>query len=65
MDLRLFKVRSLSASTALMFLSGFGVYRALLLLPLYYQQVRGQSALYAGLLLAPQGLVLDAIGIQR
>jgi MFS family permease len=27
-----------------------------LLLPLYYQQVRGESALRAGLLLAPQGL---------
>jgi EmrB/QacA subfamily drug resistance transporter len=56
MDLRLFKVRSFSASIASMFLSGFGVYGALLLLPLYYQQVRGQSALYAGLLLAPQGV---------
>ena len=28
----------------------------MLLLPLYYQQARGQSALDAGLLLAPQGL---------
>ena len=55
-DLRLFKVRSFSAATALMFLSGFGVFGALLLLPLYYQQIRGQSALDAGLLLAPQGL---------
>ncbi|WP_300610855.1 MDR family MFS transporter [Trebonia sp.] len=55
-DLRLFKVRSFSAATSLMFLSGFGVFGALLLLPLYYQQVRGQSALFAGLLLAPQGL---------
>jgi EmrB/QacA subfamily drug resistance transporter len=55
-DLRLFKARSLSASTASLFLSGFGVYGALLLLPLYYQQVRGQSALSAGLLLAPQGV---------
>ena len=55
-DLRLFTVRSFSASIASMFLSGFGVYGALLLLPLYYQQVRGQSALAAGLLLAPQGL---------
>jgi len=55
-DLRLFSVRSFSAATALMFLSGFGVYGALLLLPLYYQQVRGQTALFAGLLLAPQGL---------
>jgi len=55
-DLRLFKVRSFSASIASMFLSGFGVYGALLLLPLYYQQVRAQSALAAGLLLAPQGV---------
>ncbi len=55
-DLRLFQARSLSASAASLFLSGFGVYGALLLLPLYYQQVRGQSALYAGLLLAPQGI---------
>lgn len=55
-DLRLFKVRSFSAATSLMFLSGFGTFGALLLLPLYYQQVRGQSALAAGLLLAPQGL---------
>jgi hypothetical protein len=53
-DLRLFKVRSFSAATALMFLSGFGTFRALLL-PLYYQQIHGQSALDVGLLLAPQG----------
>lgn len=55
-DLRLFKVRSFTASMASFFLSGFGVYGALLLLPLYYQQIRGQSALDAGLLLAPQGV---------
>jgi EmrB/QacA subfamily drug resistance transporter len=55
-DLRLFKVRSFTAATASMFLSGFGTFGALLLLPLYYQQIRGQSALDAGLLLAPQGL---------
>ncbi len=55
-DLRLFKARSFSAATSLIFLSGFGTFGALLLLPLYYQQVRGQSALDAGLLLAPQGL---------
>jgi EmrB/QacA subfamily drug resistance transporter len=55
-DLRLFKARSFSAATSLMFLSGFGTFGALLLLPLYYQQVRGQSALQAGLLLAPQGV---------
>ena len=56
LDLRLFKVRSFAASTSLMFLSGLSLYGVLLLLPLYYQQVRGQSALGAGLLLAPQGI---------
>jgi EmrB/QacA subfamily drug resistance transporter len=55
-DLRMFKVRSFSAANSLMFLSGFGTFGALLLLPLYYQQIRGQSALDAGLLLAPQGV---------
>ena len=39
-----------------MFLAGLSIFGAMLLLPLYYQQARGQSALDAGLLLAPQGL---------
>jgi predicted MFS family arabinose efflux permease len=57
-DLRLFRVRSFAASSALMFLIGAALFGAMLLLPLYYQQARGQSALDAGLLLAPQGLGL-------
>ena len=56
LDLRLFRVRSFTASNVLLFLSGLSVYGAMLLLPLYEQQVRGQTALTAGLLLAPQGL---------
>ncbi len=55
-DLRLFRSRSFAASAGLMFLAGLSLFGAMLLLPLYYQQVRGQSALDAGLLLAPQGL---------
>jgi EmrB/QacA subfamily drug resistance transporter len=55
-DLRLFRLRSFSASVGLLFLSGLSIFGAMLLLPLYYQQARGQSALDAGLLLAPQGL---------
>ena len=39
-----------------MFASGITLFGALFLLPLYYQQVRGASALEAGLLLAPQGV---------
>jgi EmrB/QacA subfamily drug resistance transporter len=55
-DVRLLKARRFAASTAVLFLNGLGVYGALLLLPLYYQQLRGNSVLYAGLLLAPQGV---------
>jgi EmrB/QacA subfamily drug resistance transporter len=55
-DVRLFASRSFAASAALLFLSGLFLYGALLLLPLYYEQVRGQTPLAAGLLLAPQGL---------
>jgi EmrB/QacA subfamily drug resistance transporter len=56
LDVRLFRVRSFSMSAVLLFLAGFSLYGAILLLPLYCQQVRGDSALTAGLLLAPQGL---------
>ncbi|HEV7708523.1 MAG TPA: DHA2 family efflux MFS transporter permease subunit, partial [Asanoa sp.] len=55
-DVRLFRLRSFTTSNALLFLSSFALYGAMLLVPLYFQQVRGQSALAAGLLLAPQGV---------
>ena len=55
-DLRLLRDRSFAASSALLFLSGLSLFGAMLLLPLYYQQVRGQGVLAAGLLLVPQGI---------
>lgn len=55
-DVRLFRHRPLSSASALMFLSGAALYGAMLLLPLYWQQVRGEDALGAGLLLIPQGV---------
>jgi EmrB/QacA subfamily drug resistance transporter len=55
-DLRLFRVRSFTAASSLMFLSGLSLYGALFLLPLYYQEVRGAGVLEAGLLMAPQGI---------
>ncbi|MFF8566010.1 DHA2 family efflux MFS transporter permease subunit [Streptomyces albidoflavus] len=55
-DLRLFSSWGFSASVAAMFLVGGMLYSLLFLVPLYYQQVRGNGALAAGLLLAPQGL---------
>lgn len=56
LDLRLLRIRSYAASTAVLFLSGFSVYGPLLLLSLYFQQVQGRSAVITGLLLAPQGI---------
>jgi EmrB/QacA subfamily drug resistance transporter len=55
-DVHLFRHRALSASSLLLFLTGIALYGSMLLLPLYWQQVRGEDALGAGLLLAPQGL---------
>lgn len=56
LDLRLFGTRSFAASSALMFLSGLSLFGSMLLLPLYYQQLRGATVIAAGLLLAPQGV---------
>lgn len=55
-DLRLFKERSVTAAALTMTLFGIAFFGAMLLLPLYLQIVRGESALHTGLLLAPQGL---------
>lgn len=56
LDLHLFKSRNFSASTVLLFLTGVITNGAMLLLPLYYQQVQGDSVLLAGLWLIPQGV---------
>jgi EmrB/QacA subfamily drug resistance transporter len=55
-DLRLFRARGFRAAAIATFLLGAALFGSLLLLPLYYQVVRGESALNAGLLLAPQGI---------
>ncbi|KAI7260236.1 hypothetical protein KC345_g10120 [Hortaea werneckii] len=56
LDLRLFKSRIFSASNVTVFLAGMVMNGALLLLPLYYQQVRGESVLYTGMMMIPQGI---------
>jgi predicted MFS family arabinose efflux permease len=56
LNLRYLRARGYATSSALMFASGITLFGAPFLLPLYYQQVRGASALEAGLLLAPQGV---------
>ena len=55
-DLRLFKNRAFATSSLSLILMVISVFGAFLLLPLYFQTVRGESPLMSGVLLAPQGL---------
>ncbi len=55
-DVSLLRRRSVASSTAVLFLSGASLYGAMLLLPLFFQVVRGADALTAALLLIPQGV---------
>jgi EmrB/QacA subfamily drug resistance transporter len=55
-DVRLFAEARLAAAASTTFLLGVALFGSLVLLPLYFQIVRGEDALHTGLLLAPQGL---------
>ena len=55
-DLRLFKNRNLTVSVVTISLFIVAFMGAMLLLPSYFLQVRGQTTLHTGLLMAPQGL---------
>ena len=55
-DVTLFARRGFAAAAGTNLLVGIALFGALILLPLYYQLVRGESPLATGLLLAPQGL---------
>jgi EmrB/QacA subfamily drug resistance transporter len=55
-DMRLFKERGFSSASATTFLLGGALFGVMIILPLYYQLARGESALTAGLLMAPQGI---------
>jgi EmrB/QacA subfamily drug resistance transporter len=55
-DVSLLARRPVASASAVLFFSGFSLYGAMLLLPLYYQEVRGASALTAGIMLVPQGI---------
>ncbi len=56
LDVRLFKQKIMAAASLTTFTLAAAFFGAMLLMPLYYQVVRGESALQAGLLIAPQGL---------
>jgi EmrB/QacA subfamily drug resistance transporter len=55
-DIRLLRLRSLGSASAVLFTAGAAMYAATFLLPLYYQQLRGETVLHAGLILIPQGI---------
>jgi EmrB/QacA subfamily drug resistance transporter len=55
-DLRLFVNRNFTVAVVAMALFAMAFFGASLLFPLYFQQVRGESALSSGVLLAPQGI---------
>jgi len=55
-EVRLLARRPVGSASAVLFFSGFSLYGAMLLMPLYYQDVRGATALAAGVMLVPQGI---------
>jgi EmrB/QacA subfamily drug resistance transporter len=75
-DLKLFRDRSFSVAVFTMCFFSVSFFGAMLLFPSYFQIVRGESALNAGLLLAPQGIgamlmmpiagtLADRIGVRK
>ncbi|BAP86277.1 major facilitator superfamily transporter [Paucilactobacillus hokkaidonensis JCM 18461] len=55
-NLNLFKTRSFSAASILLLMSGITLNGAMFLLPLYFQNIRGLSVVWAGIYLIPQGI---------
>jgi EmrB/QacA subfamily drug resistance transporter len=64
LDLQLYRIRAYSAATVVMFFLGAALFGAMILLPLYFQEARGQDAIRTGLLLIPQALG-SSIGMNR
>jgi EmrB/QacA subfamily drug resistance transporter len=56
LDLSLFANPAFRAAAIVTFCLGAALFGAMILMPLYFQTVRGQSAIQTGLLLIPQGL---------
>jgi EmrB/QacA subfamily drug resistance transporter len=56
LDLRLFANPAFRAASVVTFCLGAALFGAMILLPLYFQTVRGEDAIQTGLLLIPQGI---------
>jgi EmrB/QacA subfamily drug resistance transporter len=61
LDIRLYANRVFGAASLTTFGLGAALFGAMILVPLYYQQVRGQSVIVTGLLVGPQGLGMLAM----
>jgi EmrB/QacA subfamily drug resistance transporter len=56
LDLKLFSIPAFRAASITTFCLGAALFGAMILMPLYFQSVRGEDAITTGLLLIPQGL---------
>jgi EmrB/QacA subfamily drug resistance transporter len=56
LDLRLYRRPTFASASVAMFWLGAAMFGGMVLLPLYWQQIRGESVLQTGLLTAPMGL---------
>jgi DHA2 family multidrug resistance protein len=56
LDLRVFKFRGYTLGTLMTFVTTLGLFSAMLLLPLFLQNIRGLGAFRAGLLMVPQAI---------
>jgi EmrB/QacA subfamily drug resistance transporter len=56
LDVRLFSNRAFAAASMVTFCLGGALFGAMILMPLYFQTVRGEDAINTGLLLIPQGV---------
>ena len=61
LDLRLYRNWHFSAASIVMFALGGAVFGAMILMPLYWQELRGYSVIQTGLLTGPQGLGMAAV----
>ena len=58
LDVRLFKVRNFSVACIMMFMLGAALYGATVLIPQFLQTLMGYTAMQAGMVLSPGGIVM-------
>src|SRR3954454_8744566 len=56
LDVRLYANKAFASASVTMFALGAALFGAMVLMPLYFQTVRGEDAVTTGLLVAPQGI---------